>query len=108
MPKSVTELAREVIERIDLGEPLDEALGMTLSSGELEEEARQELEAKGLRDAVVHEAFHELLDWHSGFGGLPEFLEIDEAIHRMAERIGHDMEQPDQPHASEGEPRLLH
>ena len=108
MGRSVTELAREVIERVDRGEPLDEALGMALATGEIDDETRGELEAKGLRDAVVHEAFHELLDWHADFGGLPEFIEIDEAIHRMAERIGHDMEGQARDRDTEAGPRLLH
>ena len=62
----------------------------------------------GLRDAVVHEAFHELLEWHANFGGLAEFLEIDEAIHRTAERIGHDFEGDVPDHASDSGPRLVH
>jgi hypothetical protein len=108
MGRSVTDLAREVIERVDRGEPLDEALSMALSTSEMDEETRAELETKGLRDAVVHEAFHELLEWHADFGGLPEFIEIDEAIHRMAERIGHDMEGQSRDPESESGPRLLH
>jgi hypothetical protein len=55
----------------------------------------------------VHEAFHELLDWHASFGGLAEFLEIDEAIHRTAERIGHDFEQ-DAPEHEPNSGRLVH
>jgi hypothetical protein len=92
MPKGVTDLAREVIERMDRGESIDEAISMALATTAVDEETRQDLEAAGLREAVVHEAFHELLDWHSDFGGLPEFAEIDDAIHRMAERVGHDLE----------------
>jgi hypothetical protein len=108
MAKSVTDLAREVIERMDRGESIDDALSLTLATSEVDEGARQELEAQGLRDAVVHEAFHELLDWHAGFGGLPEFQEIDDAIHRMAERVGHDLDQQPQDRAGEGGRRLLH
>lgn len=108
MGRSVTELARDVIDRVDRGEPLDEALSMALSTGEIDDETRSELEAKGLREAVVHEAFHELLEWHADFGGLPEFIEIDEAIHRMAERIGHDMEGQARDRDNESGPRLLH
>jgi hypothetical protein len=108
MGRSVTDLAREVIERVDRGEPLDEALSMALSTSEIDDETRGELETKGLRDAVVHEAFHELLEWHADFGGLPEFIEIDEAIHRMAERIGHDMEGQSRDRDTESGPRLLH
>ena len=58
--------------------------------------------------AVVHEAFHELLEWHANFGGLAEFLEIDEAIHRTAERIGHDFEGDTPEHAPDAGPRLVH
>jgi hypothetical protein len=93
MARGVTDLAREVIRRMDRGEPIDEAVSMTLATSAPDEETRQELEVAGLREAVVHEAFHELLDWHAGFGGMPEFAEIDDAIHRMAERVGHDMEE---------------
>ena len=108
MGKSVTELARDVIERVDRGEPMNEALSMALTTSEIDEETRAELESKRLREAVVHEAFHELLDWHADFGGLPEFIEIDEAIHRMAERIGHDMEGQTRDRDTEAGPRLLH
>ena len=58
--------------------------------------------------AVVHEAFHELLDWHATFGGLAEFLEIDEAIHRTAERVGHDFDQGDPDHGVDAGSRLVH
>ncbi len=107
MAKTVTELAREIIGRLNTGEPLDQALSMVLSDEDIDEEARAELQVAGLRDAVVHEAFHELLEWHSNFGGLAEFLEIDEAIHRTADRIGHDFEQDSPEHADSG-PRLVH
>lgn len=108
MSRTVGELAREVLARLERGEPLEEALGMALR-GELDEPARMELETAGLRAAVVHEAFHALLDWHAGFGGLAEFAEIDEAIHRTAERIGHDLEDDDGPeHGIEGAARLVH
>ncbi len=56
----------------------------------------------------IHEAFHELLEWHANFGGLAEFLEIDEAIHRTAERIGHDFDQDLPDHPGEGSSRLVH
>lgn len=108
MAKTVSELAREIITRLDRGEPLDQALSMALSSGEIDDETRLDLEVAGLRDAVVHEAFHELLEWHANFGGLAEFLEIDEAIHRTAERIGHDFDQDASDHAGETGPRLVH
>jgi len=108
MSKTVSEMAREIMTRIDRGEPLDQALSMALSSGEIDEETRQELETAGLRGAVVHEAFHELLDWHASFGGMAEFLEIDEAIHRTAERIGHDFEADSPDHGVEGGSRLVH
>jgi hypothetical protein len=98
MSRSVRDLAREVIERMDRGEQIEDAVSMALAIGEVDEATRSELEAAGLREAVVHEAFHELLEWHAGFGGLVEFAEIDDAIHRMAERIGHDMEEgPEEP-----------
>jgi hypothetical protein len=108
MSKSVSELAREIIERIDRGEPLDQALSIALASGQLDEQSRSELELAGLRDAVVHEAFHELLDWHTNFGGLAEFLEVDEAIHRTAERIGHDFDQDTPEHGVDVGSRLVH
>lgn len=108
MPKTVSELAREIIARLDRGEALDQALSMALSNGDLDEQARAELEFAGLRDAVVHEAFHELLEWHANFGALAEFLEIDEAIHRTAERIGHDFDQDAPEHGVDAGSRLLH
>ena len=108
MPKSVSEMAREIVARLDRGEPLDEALSMALNGGELDPGARAELEMAGLRDAVVHEAFHDLLSWHANFGGLAEFLEIDEAIHRTAERIGHDFDQDEPEHGVDAGSRLLH
>lgn len=108
MAKSVSELARDVMSRLDRGEPMDEAVSMVLSGSEIDASTRAALEAKGLRDAVVHEAFHELLDWHAGFGGLAEFLEIDEAIHRTAERIGHDFDADAPEHGVEAASRLVH
>jgi hypothetical protein len=107
MAKTVTELAREIIGRLDTGEPLDQALSMVLSGEDIDDQTRAELQVAGLRDAVIHEAFHELLEWHANFGGLAEFLEIDEAIHRTADRIGHDFEQDSAEH-SDGGPRLVH
>ena len=108
MAKSVSELAREIISRLDRGEPLDQALSIALTSDEIDEQTRLELEVAGLRDAVVHEAFHELLEWHANFGGLAEFLEIDEAIHRTADRIGHDFDEDSPEHLDESGPRLIH
>jgi hypothetical protein len=108
LAKTVSELARDIIRRIDRGEPLDGAISMTLSDGGLDEEVLVELQVAGLRDAVIHEAFHELLEWHANFGGLAEFLEIDEAIHRTAERIGHDFDQDLPDHHGEGSSRLVH
>lgn len=108
MSKSVSDLAREIISRIDRGESLDQALSMALSGGEIDEQTRLELETAGLRDAVVHEAFHELLDWHASFGGLVEFQEIDEAIHRTAERVGHDFDQDAPEHGVDAGSRLVH
>jgi len=108
MSKSVSDLAREIIARLDRGESLDQALALALSEGQLDEQTRLELETAGLRDAVVHEAFHELLDWHASFGGLAEFLEIDEAIHRTAERVGHDFDQDDPEHGVDVGSRLVH
>jgi hypothetical protein len=108
MAKTVSELAREIIRRLDRGEPLEGAISMVLTGGDVEEEVLVELQVAGLRDAVIHEAFHELLDWHANFGGLAEFLEIDEAIHRTAERIGHDFDQDLPDHPGEGGARLVH
>jgi hypothetical protein len=108
MSRTVSELAREIIARLERGEPLDEALTLALSGGELDEQTRLELETAGLRAAVVHEAFHELLDWHADFGGLVEFSEIDEAIHRTAERVGHDFDQDSPEHGVDGGSRLVH
>ncbi len=108
MAKTVSELAREIIRRLDQGEPLEQALSLVLGSDTIDEQVRDELQVAGLRDAVVHEAFHELLDWHANFGGLAEFLEIDEAIHRTAERIGHDFDQDMPEHGPEGGARLVH
>jgi hypothetical protein len=108
MARNVTELAQEVIRRMDRGESIEDALSVALSTGEIDESTRQELEATGLRDAVVHEAFHELLDWHANFGGLPEFLEIDDTIHRMAERVGHDMDHQPTEDSDERGRRLVH
>ncbi|MGD8486902.1 MAG: hypothetical protein PVG27_07285 [Chloroflexota bacterium] len=107
MAKTVSELAREIIQRLDQGEPLESAISMVLSSEGVDEQVLMELQIAGLRDAVIHEAFHELLDWHASFGGLAEFLEIDEAIHRTAERIGHDFEQDVQDHPADTG-RLVH
>jgi Trm5-related predicted tRNA methylase len=106
--KTVSELAREIIDRLDSGEPLESAISLVLTSEGVDEQVLVELQVAGLRDAVIHEAFHELLDWHASFGGLAEFLEIDEAIHRTAERIGHDFEQDLPEHAQDTGPRLLH
>ena len=108
MAKTVSELAREIIDRLDSGEPLESAISLVLTSEGVDEQVLVELQVAGLRDAVIHEAFHELLDWHASFGGLAEFLEIDEAIHRTAERIGHDFEQDLPEHAQDTGPRLLH
>lgn len=108
MARTVSELAREIIRRLDQGEQLEQALTIALTSEEVDDETRAELQIAGLRDAVVHEAFHELLDWHANFGGLAEFLEIDEAIHRTAERIGHDFDQDMPEHAPDSAPRLVH
>ena len=108
MSKTVSELAREILARLDRGEPLDQALSIALGNGDIDDQTRAELEIAGLRDAVVHEAFHELLDWHASFGGLAEFLEIDEAIHRTAERIGHDFEQDAPEHGVDAGSRLVH
>jgi hypothetical protein len=108
MSKSVSDLAREIIGRLDRGESLDQALSLALSGSEIDEQTRLELETAGLREAVVHEAFHELLDWHASYGGLAEFLEIDEAIHRTAERVGHDFDQDDPEHGVDGGSRLVH
>ncbi|MEA2026819.1 MAG: hypothetical protein U9O18_09010 [Chloroflexota bacterium] len=108
MAKTVSELAREIIRRLDRGEPLEAAISTALTGEGVDEQVLAELQMAGLRDAVVHEAFHELLDWHANFGGLAEFLEIDEAIHRTAERIGHDLEQDDPEHAPDTGPRLVH
>ena len=108
MAKTVSELAREIIRRLDTGEPLDQALSMALTDEEVDDQTRAELQVAGLRDAVVHEAFHELLDWHASFGGMAEFLEIDEAIHRTAERIGHDFDQDVPEHTPDPGPRLVH
>ena len=108
MAKTVSELAREIIDRLDGGEPLESAISMVLSGQGVDEQVLVELQVAGLRDAVVHEAFHELLDWHASFGGLAEFLEIDEAIHRTAERIGHDFEQDMPEHPPDNGPRLVH
>jgi hypothetical protein len=108
MAKTVSELAREIIRRLDLGEPLEQAISMVLTGDGVDDQVLAELQVAGLRDAVVHEAFHELLDWHANFGGLAEFLEIDEAIHRTAERIGHDFEQDGPDHMPDDGPRLVH
>jgi hypothetical protein len=108
MSKSVSDLAREIIGRLDRGESLDQALALALSDSKMDDQMRLELETAGLRDAVVHEAFHELLDWHASFGGLAEFLEIDEAIHRTAERVGHDFDQDDPEHGVDAGSRLVH
>jgi hypothetical protein len=108
MAKTVSELAREIITRLDQGEPLEQALSLALTSDDVDDQTRAELQVAGLRDAVVHEAFHELLDWHASFGGMAEFLEIDEAIHRTAERIGHDFDQDMPEHAPDPGPRLVH
>ena len=108
MAKTVSELAREIIDRLDSGEPLESAISMVLTGQGVDEQVLVELQVAGLRDAVVHEAFHELLDWHTNFGGLAEFLEIDEAIHRTAERIGHDFEQDMPEHETDTGRRLVH
>jgi hypothetical protein len=108
MAKTVNELAREIITRLDRGEPLDQALAMALADDEIDDQTRRDLEVAGLRDAVVHEAFHELLEWHANFGGLAEFLEIDEAIHRTADRVGHDFDEDVAEHGDDSGPRLVH
>jgi len=108
MAKTISELAREIMERLDLGEPLDQALTLALADDQIDEQTRMELEVAGLRDAVVHEAFHELLEWHASFGGLAEFLEIDEAIHRTADRVGHDFDEDVSTHRDDPAGRLVH
>jgi len=108
MAKTVSELAREIIRRLDQGEPLESAISLVLPGEGVDEDVLVELQVAGLRDAVTHEAFHELLDWHASFGGLAEFLEIDEAIHRTAERIGHDLEGDATEHPLDSGPRLVH
>ena len=108
MAKTVSELAREIIRRLDQGEALESAISMALTGEGVEEQVLVELQVAGLRDAVTHEAFHELLDWHANFGGLAEFLEIDEAIHRSAERIGHDFDQVMPDHGPVSGSRLVH
>lgn len=108
MAKTVSELAREIIRRLDQGEPLESAISLVLTGEGVDEDVLVELQVAGLRDAVTHEAFHELLDWHANFGGLAEFLEIDEAIHRTAERIGHDFDQDLPEHTSDMGPHLVH
>lgn len=108
MARTVSELAREIIRRLDQGEPLEAAISMVLTGEGVDEEVLVELQVAGLRDAVVHEAFHGLLEWHVNFGGLAEFLEIDEAIHRTAERIGHDFEQDMPDHGPDTGSRLVH
>jgi hypothetical protein len=108
MARTVSELAREIIRRLDQGEALDAAISLALADEGVDEQILEELQVAGLRDAVIHEAFHELLDWHASFGGLAEFLEIDEAIHRTAERIGHDFDQDAPEHPIDSGPRLLH
>ena len=108
MAKTVSELAREIISALDRGEPLDQALSIALSSSEIDEQTRLDLEVAGLRDAVVHEAFHELLEWHANFGGLADFLEIDEAIHRTADRLGHDFDEDVPEHGGESGARIVH
>jgi hypothetical protein len=108
MAKTVSELAREIIRALDRGEPLEQAISLALTGEGVDEQVLVELQVAGLRDAVVHEAFHELLDWHANFGGLAEFLEIDEAIHRTAERIGHDFEDDMPEHGTEPGSRLVH
>jgi Trm5-related predicted tRNA methylase len=108
MVRTVSELAREIISRLDQGEPLESAISLVLTGEGVEEQVLLELQVAGLRDAVIHEAFHELLDWHASFGGLAEFLEIDEAIHRTAERIGHDFDADAPEHPVDSGPRLLH
>jgi hypothetical protein len=108
MSRTVSELAREIITRLERGEPLDQALSLALAARDIDDQSRLELETAGLRAAVVHEAFHELLEWHADFGGLVEFAEIDDAIHRTAERIGHDFEQDPAEHAVDTGSRLVH
>jgi hypothetical protein len=108
MARTVSELAREIIRRLDQGESLEAAISMVLTGEGVDDEVLVELQVAGLRDAVIHEAFHELLDWHASFGGLAEFLEIDEAIHRTAERIGHDFDQDLPDHPADAGPRLVH
>jgi hypothetical protein len=108
MSRTVSELAREIMTRLERGEPLDQALAMALGASEIDDQTRLELETAGLRAAVVHEAFHELLDWHADFGGLVEFGDIDDAIHRTAERIGHDFEQDAPEHGVDSGSRLVH
>jgi hypothetical protein len=108
MSRTVSELAREIIARLERGEPLDQALSLALGGEDIDDQTRLELETAGLRAAVVHEAFHELLDWHDDFGGLVEFAEIDDAIHRTAERIGHDFDQDSPEHGVDIGSRLVH
>jgi hypothetical protein len=108
MSRTVSELAREILARLERGESLDQALSLALGIGDLDDQARLDLETAGLRTAVVHEAFHELLDWHTAFGGLAEFAEIDEAIHRTADRIGHDLDEDAPEHGIDSASRLVH
>ena len=61
MAKTVSELAREIISRLDQGEALESAISLVLTGQGVDEEVLEELQLAGLRDAVIHEAFHELL-----------------------------------------------
>lgn len=108
MAKTVSELAKEIIRRLDHGEPLEQAISLALTSEVLDENVLVELQVAGLRDAVVHEAFHELLEWHASFGGLVDFVEIDEAIHHTADRLGHDFDGDQPDHGTESGPSLVH
>ena len=108
MAKTVSELAREINDRLDSGEPLESAISMVLTGEGVDVQVLVELQVAGLRDAFIHEAFLELLELHDSFGGLAEFLEIDEAFHRTAERIGHDFEQDMPEHPLDSGPRLVH
>ena len=52
MAKTVSDLAREIILRLDRGEPLEQALSVALGSDLVDDEVRAELQVAGLRDAV--------------------------------------------------------
>ena len=85
--KTVSELAREIISRLDQGEPLESAISMVLTGEGVDEQVLVELQVAGLRDAV-DELVAMLEDRFPGIPHAPWIaLRLLEGDQRIAEAI---------------------